>query len=60
MKALDDTLKLVTTVFAQWTFGYDEPGSWQATHFLNDVGVVYAIMVIESTRRAIDFILIML
>lgn len=60
VKSLDDTLKLLTTVFAQWTFGFDEPGSWQATHFLNDVGVVYAIMLIESTRRANDFSLIML
>jgi hypothetical protein len=49
---LDDLARPATVLFSPSSFGYD-PVSWvQMFTFLADIGVVYAIVLIESTRRA--------
>lgn len=49
---LDDLARPATVLFSPSSFAYD-PVSWvQMFTFLADIGVVYAIVLIESTRRA--------
>ncbi|KAF2713384.1 hypothetical protein K504DRAFT_530375 [Pleomassaria siparia CBS 279.74] len=49
---LDEVFRDVTVGFAPSTFEYDPPTWWQVFSFLNDAGVMYMIMLLESMRPA--------
>jgi len=52
IKWLDDTLRPVTIFFASADFEIDPVAWWQMLSFITDLGVLYSIFLIESTRRA--------
>lgn len=49
---LDEVFKDVTVGFGPSTFEYDPPTWWQMFNFLNDFGVLYMIVLLESLRLA--------
>lgn len=51
-KRLDDGYRGATVLMAPSTLGYDAVSSFQMFTFLADYGLVYAILLIESARRA--------
>lgn len=51
VKVIDEFIKPITAAFASTQFG-DEIANWQTFQFLLDAGVLYAIMLLESARRA--------
>lgn len=52
IQSLDDLLSVLSIYFSGFIFAVDGPGSWQTYQFLTDFGLLYAIMLIEATRRA--------
>jgi len=48
---VDSRFRGLAACFASVQF-VDNIGSWQLFHFLNDMGIVYAILLIEGARRA--------
>jgi len=51
-KWLDDLLRPLVTFFAVWLVEADKATWWQMLTFVTDLGVLYAIILIESARRA--------
>lgn len=49
---LDNKLRPLTIVFASSNFGIDPVAWWQMLSFLTDLGVLYSIFLIESSRRS--------
>lgn len=52
VKPLDQALRGSLAAFAPSTLGLDSISSWQFFHFLVDMGPVYAIWFLESSRPA--------
>jgi hypothetical protein len=48
---MDELITEVTKGFAPFAF-YDQTSWWQALNFMNDVGVIYMISLLESSRPA--------
>jgi len=55
IKWLDDIWRPVTTIFAAWNLEIDPAVWWQILTFITDFGLLYSIMLIESTRKANSF-----
>jgi hypothetical protein len=51
-KWLDSTFKPMTILFASSSFGIDPVAWWQMLSFITDLGVLFSILLIESTRRS--------
>lgn len=49
---LDDLWRGGTATFSTSSFGYDKIAAWQVFTFLIDLGPIYAVWILESTRRA--------
>jgi hypothetical protein len=49
---LDDKFRPLTIMFASSNFEIDPIGWWQMFSFITDFGVLYSIILIESTRRS--------
>ncbi|KAK7751442.1 hypothetical protein SLS62_006527 [Diatrype stigma] len=52
VRILDEIWRGSMATFSPSTFGYDAIGSWQVFSFLIDLGPVFAIWILESTRAA--------
>jgi len=52
VKLLEDLMRPGTIVFAPSSFGIDPVAWWQMLSFITDLGVLYSIFLIESTRRS--------
>lgn len=50
LEFLDDVWRGPAINFAPSAVGFDAVSSWQMFAFLNDVGPVYAVLILESTR----------
>lgn len=51
VKFLDDLWRGTTASFSPSTFGYDELSCWQMFTFLQDLGPLYAMWILESYRK---------
>lgn len=52
VRFLDDLWRGGMVTFSTSTFGYDTIGSWQVFSFLIDLGPVFAVWILESSRGA--------
>jgi hypothetical protein len=50
LRFLDEVWRGTTVTFSPSTLGYDEVAWWQMFTFLNDLGVLMAVWIIESCR----------
>ena len=46
----DEVFRGITVVFAPSALGYDDVSWWHMLSFLNDLGPIYAILLLESCR----------
>lgn len=49
---LDEVFRDVTAGFGPAAYGFDEIGRWQMSSFMNDIGVLHIIVMMESFRPA--------
>lgn len=49
---LDNKFRPLTIMFASSNFAIDPTGWWQMFSFITDLGILYSILLIESTRRS--------
>lgn len=52
VQVLDEIWRGSMATFSTSTFGYDSVGAWQVFSFLIDLGPVFAIWILESSRGA--------